>query len=82
MCYIGQLLNLFVSFSLENRTFPLLTPRSQAQSPKRLDHFKLGEFRAEYFALKLDPLAKSPQSSSDDAAYGDASYPLLSAVNA
>jgi hypothetical protein len=81
LCYIGQLLNMFVSFSFENRKFPLLMPRSQSQSPKRLGHFKLGEFRAEYFACKLGPLAKSPQASSGDAAHGDASYPFGSAVN-
>ena len=63
LCYIGQLLNLFVSFSFANRRFPLLMPCSQAQSPKRLGHFKLGRFRAEYFACKLGPLAKSPQAS-------------------
>ena len=73
---------MIVSFYLEKHKFPLLMPRSQSQSPKRLGHFKLEEIRAEYFARKLGPLAKSPQASSDDAVHGDASYPFGSAVNA
>ena len=80
LCYIGQLLKLLVSFSFESRKFQLIMPRSQAQSPKRLGHFNLGEFRAEYLACKLDPLATSPQASSDNAVHGDASYPFESAV--
>ena len=42
LCYMGQLLNLFVSLSLEHRKLPMLMPRSQSQSPKRLDQFNIG----------------------------------------
>ena len=81
LCDLGQLRNTLASVSFETRKFPLLMPRFQAQRPTSLDHVKLGEFRPEYFACKLDPLATSPQASSDDAVHGDADYPLWSVVD-